>query len=452
MDDVKAAVDTINANQENIAAAQEIYNANPEVVAVLNATYIGNQELVDSVLTPENIDTAAAIYEENKQAADSLVKSIFKFIFPFAKATNQRPFAAFFTALVENMKASEAIKDSPATQAVVNAVTSIIDEMDPQLDPFNAAAKQANDMANALLGSAVESMPNIMGAVLNLVMSTQSRSIGSTVNGLISPLVDVVKDSVNLITTVASGLIGGTQKTISNSLEETMNCFKHIKSDNGFLGTLKNSLVCAETVLNETYNTANGIADVLMDEVSFTFMSAVNGVNARISGEIEKRLPEPFKQCGLGVTQTSTMVAQKLDDEIEGCVHTEVATVLNVLTVAKNALGVTAGFVDAIERMSNDCLSFRIFSCGWAVSPFQTFLYVVMLNGYLLFSRHLTLLMEPFIWVEHMLQSPWNLPRLAQRSRPDCPHALPLVLLSLSHCQRRNSFKCPRALSELSVT
>lgn len=353
LDDVKAAAEVIDANQETIAAAQDAYN--------------DNKELVDSVLTPENIDTAAAVYQENKQAADSLVKSILKFIFPFAKASNQNPFASFFTALVENMKASEAIKDSPATAAVVDAVTSIIGEMDSDLDPFNAAAKQANDMANALLGSAVEAMPNLMGAVLNLFMSTQSRSIGSSISDVFNPLINVVQDTVNLITTVATSLVGGTQKTVTNSVDQAMNCFKTIKSDNGFIGTLRNSLVCAETVLNETYNTANGIADILVNEISFTFMSAVNGTNGRIAGEIEKRLPEPFRQCGLGVTQTSTMVAQKLDNEIEGCVNTEVETVLNVLLVARNALGVTAGLVDAVDRMSHDCMSFRLISCGWAV-------------------------------------------------------------------------------------
>lgn len=318
------------------------------------------------MVTPENIQTAAQIAQDNPNLVNQIVNILTKFGFPFnfGKSTTS-PFAAILNIFLTQLKQSDAMVQSPAASSLIDVISNVVTEMDQSKDPFSALAQQAEKMAGAVMESTFDSIPHLVGAVSTILFPVQSRSIESILGDVTGQLGAFIKPF--------EALLGTAQKDIEEAIRNITNIRSDKDGINFITDLSKQTIIVAQNIVKKIDDGVRSASKTTTNQIAGVFQEAINNVNTVVYQTVYNMLQQmsqgSMMNCAAPINNSMSILGHGLTDGVESCVNTEVDMVLDVLTKTSTALGKTTDMVNMADGLVNSLMVFNMFDVGMRIWP-----------------------------------------------------------------------------------
>lgn len=282
----------------------------------------------------------------------------------------------FLLAYLNNIKQSDAIRDDPKTQSLLDAVSNVVSDIPSTMDPISGMVAQTNEISNQILGAVAETMPNMFSFIGNMLFQSQVQTRGAAdilgdISGILNMAVETVKHVLGSVASIPGAVSGDVFGAINGVIAN----ITHIKTTKGGLDggfdIMEQAIGSLSCTVEEMMKLVHKIADPVIKVFSKDFETALLKVNDEIARNVNKSLSSlangTMSKCAAPITQSMRNVSLGLNEAVTLCLNKEVNTMLTPLNQTLVALNTTSTTIARANAVLNYCLSWNVWECAWNV-------------------------------------------------------------------------------------
>lgn len=353
-------------------------------------------ETVATIPTTQADTPAGVTNEEANKAAIKALQNAFQGFglpFIFGRASGN-PMSTLFSTLLTTLKNSNSVNNNNGTAAVLDIVSHIVNNMQPDQDPIQSVVETTSVMGLSLAGGVMEAVPQLVSVFSSMLFNTQSRAMDnvlSDVTGLLNGVVDTFMQSFQSIAQLPAYLTTGLTAAINN--------ITSISSDkggmDGFFDIAGQAIGSANLIIDQLNNTVHDVTRPIMDILKNELRTGIDVVNddleVRINDALNSLANGSMSKCAAPITSSMRLVGDGLLTAVESCLEEEIANLLSPLATVETALLSTQATLSSANHVLSACFNWNFWECGWNVRVERGVFYHVFANLYFIFQMSPTI-------------------------------------------------------------
>lgn len=304
--------------------------------------------------------------------------NIFKGMVPLnlGRASSGNPMTGFLLAYLNNIKQSDAIRNDPKTQSLLDAVSNVVSDIPSHMDPISGMVAQTNEISNQILGAVAETMPNMFSFIGNMLFQsqTQTRSVSNIlgdISGILNMAVETVKQVLGSVVSIPGAISGDVFGAINGIIKNITNIKTSKGGLDGGFDITEQAIGALSCTVEEMMKLVHNIADPVIKVFSKDFEKALLKVNDEIARNVNKSLAVlangTMSHCAAPITKSLQNVSLGLNEAVTLCLNQEVNTMMTPLNQTLVALNATSTTIARTNAVLNYCLSWNVWECAWNV-------------------------------------------------------------------------------------
>lgn len=286
-------------------------------------------------------------------------------------------FASIMGSYVNLLKNATLAKGSATAASVLHAVSEIVADLDPNMDPIRGMLAQSAEITGVLTDAVKETLPDVFAMVGSILFSppTQSRSVGDLVadfTGIINAIMGGVTTVVGRVAQIPGAVVGDVMGAVNGVISNVTHISTNKKGLDASFDLSKQAVAALCRVVEELILLVHEIANPLIDLFADDFKNMIIQVNKQLNAKITHTLSTlnngKMSKCSAPLTGSMLEFGLGVNEAVTFCLRQEIDTLLKPLNSTVTALTKTVATITNTNRVLDMCLSWNIWGCMWDVS------------------------------------------------------------------------------------